>query len=111
MNDLLLDVRAQPEVLQRALDQLLREIGALSSWAEKLRRRELDQIVLTGMGGSYAALFPTHVKLTKSGIRSWAVETSELLYDYRELLTERTLLIAVSQSGRSVELVRLLEEL
>jgi len=111
MSDLLLDVRAQPEVLHRALDQMLSEIDALSSWAEKLRRCELDHIVLTGMGGSYAALFPTHVRLTKSGIRSWAVETSELLYDYRDLLTERTLLIAVSQSGRSVELVRLLEEL
>lgn len=111
MSDLLLDVRAQPEVLHRALGHMSGEIDALSSWIEKLRRRELDQIVLTGMGGSYAALFPTHVKLTRSGIRSWAIETSELLYDYRELLTERTLLIAVSQSGRSVELVRLLDEL
>lgn len=111
MSDLLLDIRAQPDVLRRALGQMVSEIGALSGWADKLRRGELDQIVLTGMGGSYAVLFPMQVRLTKSGIRTWAVETSELLYDYRELLTERTLLIAVSQSGRSVELVRLLEEL
>jgi len=61
------------------------------------------------MGGSYHALHPLHIRLIAHGFHAAAYETSELIHDYTGALAPRTLLIAVSQSGRSVETVRLLD--
>ena len=68
-----------------------------------------DRIVLTGMGGSYHALHPLHIQLVERGFHAVAYETSELIHYYPAVLTPRTLLIAVSQSGLSVEIVRMLD--
>jgi len=68
-----------------------------------------DRIVLTGMGGSYHALQPLYLNLVEHGFNTTLVETAELIHYFGALLTPRTLLIAVSQSGCSVETVRLLD--
>jgi len=68
-----------------------------------------DSIVLTGMGASYHALHPLHIQLVEHGLHAVAYETSELIHYYAAALTPRTLLVAVSQSGLSVEIVRLLD--
>lgn len=68
-----------------------------------------DRIVLTGMGGSFHALHPLSIRLVEHGFHAVAYETSELIHYYSAALTGRTLVIAVSQSGRSVEIVRLLD--
>jgi glucosamine--fructose-6-phosphate aminotransferase (isomerizing) len=68
-----------------------------------------DRIVLTGMGASYHALHPLQMQLVERGFHAVAYETAELLYYYTAALTPGTLLIAVSQSGRSVEMVGLLD--
>jgi glucosamine--fructose-6-phosphate aminotransferase (isomerizing) len=67
------------------------------------------RIVLTGMGGSYQILHPLHLRLTAAGLDSISVETSELLYSMPALLDERNTVLAVSQSGASAEIVRLLD--
>jgi glucosamine--fructose-6-phosphate aminotransferase (isomerizing) len=69
----------------------------------------LADVVLTGMGSSYHALHPIMLELVESGIRTQMVETSELIHFRQKLLSPKTLLVAVSQSGRSVEILRLLE--
>jgi glucosamine--fructose-6-phosphate aminotransferase (isomerizing) len=61
------------------------------------------------MGSSYHALHPLQLHLVERGLTSVVVETSELLHYQRRLLDEATLLVIASQSGRSVEVVRLLE--
>lgn len=68
-----------------------------------------ESIVLTGMGASYHALHPLHIQLVRQGFHALALETSELIHYFASALTPRTLLIAVSQSGRSVEILRLLD--
>ena len=68
-----------------------------------------SRIVLTGMGGSFHALHPLHLQLIGHGYTSLMAETSELVYSMRGLLDSRTLLIVVSQSGRSAETLRLLD--
>jgi len=68
-----------------------------------------ERIVLTGMGGSYAALLPMWRTLIASGKTTWHLDTAELLSLAEPLLTAQTLVIAVSQSGRSAELVTLVE--
>ena len=65
--------------------------------------------MLTGMGSSYFGLHPLSIELAGYGWTPLMLETSELLHYYARLLTPSTLVVAVSQSGKSVEMVRLLE--
>jgi glucosamine--fructose-6-phosphate aminotransferase (isomerizing) len=76
---------------------------------EQLARGEFQSVLLTGMGSSFHALHGLELELRTSGYTAFSIETSELIYYHPGLLGPRTLVIAVSQSGRSVELVRLLE--
>jgi glucosamine--fructose-6-phosphate aminotransferase (isomerizing) len=62
------------------------------------------------MGSSFHALLPLQIFLTSRGYTTVLVETSELVYYLPALLDPQTLIVAVSQSGRSAEIVRLLEE-
>ena len=62
------------------------------------------------MGSSFYALHPLHSLLTSYGFTTVLLETSELVYYFPRLFDDQTLIIAVSQSGRSAETVRLLDE-
>jgi glucosamine--fructose-6-phosphate aminotransferase (isomerizing) len=68
-------------------------------------------LVFTGMGGSYAACYAPVTALASAGITGVMVDSAELLYFRRPTLGGGTLLVAVSQSGESAEVVRLIEEL
>ena len=68
-------------------------------------------VVFTGMGSSLYAAFPAQAYLTAHGIRALAWETAELLHHHLRILKADTLLVAVSQSGETVEITRLLEKL
>jgi glucosamine--fructose-6-phosphate aminotransferase (isomerizing) len=83
-----------------ALDRLVKDLHV-----EKYR-----SIVLTGMGGSFQVLHPIYLKLIEQGFPVLMAETSELVHFMPRLLNPRTLVIAVSQSGRSAEMVRLLSK-
>ncbi len=102
------DLLDQPAALLATLEAL-REPGPLADLEKILARRTFRQAVLTGMGSSYHTLHPICQQLNRSGIRSLMAETSELVYSIPEVLDPDTLLIVVSQSGRSVEVLRLLE--
>ncbi len=99
----LADLLYQPQALSETVSglQLLPE----------LKPDSFDRIVLTGMGGSLHALHPLNIRLIEQGYTSLMAETSELLYSLRGLLDRRMLLVVVSQSGRSAETIRLLDEL
>lgn len=97
------DILSQP----RALEDTVAGLRAASDIGEIVKG--CDRIVLTGMGGSYHALHPLHIRLAARGFHTGIYETSELLYYYPSVLTPRTLLVAVSQSGRSAEIVKLLD--
>ncbi len=95
------DILDQPAALSDTLDGL--EASAVPA-APRFRTA-----VLTGMGASFHALTPLHLRLIASGIPSLRVETSELLHYMTALMAPDNLLVVVSQSGESVEVVRLLE--
>jgi glucosamine--fructose-6-phosphate aminotransferase (isomerizing) len=102
------DILDQP----RALDATFRgldEPEALAAVARRLHRGELRRVVLTGMGSSHHGLVPLHLRLVEAGLAPVTVESSELLHYQQALLAEGTLLLLLSQSGRSAEILRLLE--
>jgi len=102
------DILEQP---QRLLDTLecLRESPALEHVAARLRRGEFHRIVLTGMGSSFHALHPCTLQLVEHGFTALMVESSELVHYKRRLFDNETLVVVVSQSGQSAEVIRLLE--
>ena len=102
------DLLDEPRVLERTLAGL-QESVALTELARDLERGRFRRVVLTGMGGSYYALHPLFFALNRRGVTALMVETSELIHSIPEVLDAATLLVVLSQSGRSVEVLRLLE--
>ena len=110
-------MRFDPAVVEGPyLRDILAQPGALADTVAGLRAAPalaecggFDRIVLTGMGGSYHALQPLLIRLVEHGYDAAAYETGELIYYYGAVLKPGTLLVAVSQSGRSAETLRLLD--
>ena len=106
--DYVRDILDQP----RALEETLRRLSsspALEGVARGVTEGRYSRVALTGMGSSYHGLHPLHLRLVNAGVSSVMVETSELLHYQPRLLEEGTLLVLVSQSGRSAEIVRVLQ--
>ncbi len=100
------DILAQPKAVRDTVSALKQaKPGALR---KALQMDRFQGIVLTGMGSSFHALHPLLLRLTGRGRLVAMVETSELLHGQRGLLGPDRLLVVVSQSGASVETVRLL---
>lgn len=104
------DILDQPRALGETVERLA-VAAPLEAVAARLSRGAFARVVLTGMGSSLHGLEPLHLRLTACGLPSQAVECSELLHHQARLLGEGTLLVLVSQSGRSAEILRLLETL
>jgi len=79
----------------------------------EIRRRAgaADAILFTGMGSSYDACYAPVTQLAEQGVRATMVDAAELLHFRLAQVTSRTLVVAVSQSGESAELVRLADAL
>jgi glutamine---fructose-6-phosphate transaminase (isomerizing) len=68
-------------------------------------------VVFTGMGSSLFAAYPAQAYLASRGIRAVVWEAAELLHHHLGILRPDTLLVAVSQSGETVEITKLLDQL
>ena len=102
------DLLDEPRALENTLAGL-EESKALRQLAGKLSRGKFRNVVLTGMGSSFHALHPLQLKLIDDGLTAILVETSELVHYKSRLFDPKTLIVAVSQSGQSAEVIRLLE--
>jgi len=102
------DLLDQPKALQDTADGL-DSSKPLTTLAGRLRQGKFRSVVLTGMGSSFHGLNPLLLQLTEARIPVSLAETSELIYYRRTLLDPKSLVVAVSQSGRSAEIIRLLE--
>jgi glutamine---fructose-6-phosphate transaminase (isomerizing) len=69
-----------------------------------------ERIILTGMGGSDCATIPLELALAQASRPVWRLLAGRLL-ETPEMVTESSLLIVTSQSGRSGEVVALLNQL
>lgn len=105
MNPYISDILAQPKTLRNALDHYWRdELG-------KISLKDLDRIILSGMGSSYNAAYPAFIELSRQSVPAQLVNAAELVHSLSGMIATRTLLWLNSQSGRSAELVHLLESL
>ena len=101
------EISGQPAALRRAAEGLAEQRAALDVIAASARKRT---IVFTGMGSSYDACYPAVTELARSGIAAVMLDSSELLHFRTGMLGPSSLLVAVSQSGESAEVVRVVRE-
>jgi glutamine---fructose-6-phosphate transaminase (isomerizing) len=100
------EIREQPAAIRRAAEALLEQGHALRVIAERSRGL---RIVLTGMGSSFDAGFPAVDHLAGRGIVALHANAAEILHFRLPWITAGTILVLVSQSGGSAEVVRLAE--
>ncbi len=100
------EISGQPDAIRRAAAGLAEQRSALERSAAVGPGRTL---VFTGMGSSYDACYPAVTALAAAGVPALHIDSSELLHFRRNLLPGAGLLVTVSQSGESAEVVRLIE--
>ncbi len=106
---LLENILAQPQALRAVASHQFGEgRDALIKSAELLRSSE--RIVLSGMGGSFAACIPLSYFFAERGVPVSLIETSELLHFQTPIFHAETAVILVSRSGESVEATKLLKK-
>ena len=106
---LLQDIRGQERSLARVLARQRGEgHGALAEAARLLRGAR--KIVVTGMGASLHAAFPLQYELAAGGFDCVILETGELLH-YQEKTCAGAVVVVISRSGESIEIVNLLARL
>jgi glutamine---fructose-6-phosphate transaminase (isomerizing) len=111
MSEMMSEVAQQPSVLA-GVRKYYASLGAIPfKTLRKLVTHWPPTVVFTGMGSSLFAAFPAQAFLTSMGIRALVWETAELLHHHMKILGPDTLLVAVSQSGETVEITRLLARL
>lgn len=109
MNPYITDILAQPDALRKAVSKF--STHSLGSVGQRLNNGEFDRIIVTGMGSSYNAGYPAYLQLATLPVPVLFVNAAELLHYSSEQIGARTLLWLNSQSGRSAELVNILERI
>jgi glucosamine--fructose-6-phosphate aminotransferase (isomerizing) len=105
----LAEIGGQPDALRRAALALLDHRDTIEALRDAGRRA--GSVVFTGMGASYDACYPAVNELAVHGILALQIDAAELLHFRSQVLSPATVLVLVSQSGRSAEVVRLLDAL
>ena len=113
MNKFLDEINGQPLAVDATLSYYLTNEGVekLKNLRRLVRNEQIGHIVFTGMGSSYFVSYAASCLFNSLGLRSCAINTSELLYYHFPIIDKKTMVVHVSQSGESVEVVRLLEKL
>jgi glutamine---fructose-6-phosphate transaminase (isomerizing) len=102
------EICGQPQAIERAAQALAGQTEGLLRLRDAAGKARI--LLFTGMGASYHACYPAISELASRGIAALPVDTAELLHFRRPLLDGGTVIVAVSQSGESAEVVRLARE-
>lgn len=105
------EIRQQPGVLKDFIKLAYQETEQEKALEEILKDRKNPHIVLTGMGSSLYACYIVRNILQSKGIHVSVFESFELQMAAPDFFTADTVVIAVSQSGESLEVLELLEKL
>jgi glucosamine--fructose-6-phosphate aminotransferase (isomerizing) len=82
-----------------------------ASALENVSLSDFDRIIVSGMGSSCYAAYPAWIELSTQAVPVQLVNAAELLHFLNGMIGTRTLLWLNSQSGRSAELVHLLDHI
>jgi glucosamine--fructose-6-phosphate aminotransferase (isomerizing) len=113
MNKFLEEILQQPAALKDTLSFYEREEGKnlLHRAMILCEGLEIAGILFTGMGSSFFSSYLASCLLSANGITAFALNASELLHYHFSLLRKDTVVVGVSQSGESFEVVELMKRL
>lgn len=113
MNKFLKEIFEQPEAIENTLNYYTASDGlsSLESVKNEIIGKKFKQIIFTGMGSSYFVSHAASIMFNELKINSFVLNASELLHYNLQLLEHRTLLICISQSGESFEILEILKRL
>ncbi len=103
------EIAGQPGAIRRAAAGLKEQRGEVARLRAAMRRA--TSLVFTGMGGSYDQCYVPVTALARRGVDSAMIVSSELLHFRLRALPAGALVVCVSQSGESAEVVALAERL
>ena len=111
MNSFLREVNTQGEYLKKVA-AYYRTNGAatMEEIAHLFKDKGMDNVILTGMGSSLYAMDTVLSYLTSHGIPARSYSSFELSRFQFGQINNKTLVIAVSQSGNSAEVIELVEK-
>ncbi|MGZ4150941.1 MAG: SIS domain-containing protein, partial [Actinomycetota bacterium] len=101
------EILGQPDALRRAGDAVRDGEATLGRVADAAAER--DRAILTGMGSSFDACFPGLEHLAARGVVALHASAAEILHFRVPWITAGSILVLVSQSGGSAEVVPLAE--
>ena len=111
MNGFLQEVLTQGELLQKAVRFYRGEgLALVEAVAAAYEHKRMDRVILTGMGSSLYAMDCIRSYLTQHGIPALSFSAFELSRFQFQHITPSTLVVAISQSGNSAEVVELVEK-
>jgi glucosamine--fructose-6-phosphate aminotransferase (isomerizing) len=109
-NHLLNEILEQPTALRRIIEHYCMGDSSALDNAAKLMRGS-SSILMTGMVTSQFGAYPASLLLNQHGKPTLIHDASELLHYQADEMPEDSCLVAISQSGESAEIVRLLEKM
>jgi glucosamine--fructose-6-phosphate aminotransferase (isomerizing) len=110
MSTFLAEIYSQPDVVAASAKSTLRDyLSTVEPLLGDIQRGKTKRLVFTGMGSSCSCVYPSVLRLLTGGVDARVVEASELIHFQSALLRADTLLVAISQSGRSAEMTPILD--
>ncbi|TCL59795.1 glucosamine--fructose-6-phosphate aminotransferase (isomerizing) [Hydrogenispora ethanolica] len=106
MNNFLRDILDQPHSLEVAYQSYITAEN-LKKMAQ-IASSDFDQVIFAGMGSSHDACYGASIYLNQRGFKTAVYSAGQLLHYESRIIHDRTLLILVSQSGESAEIVNLI---
>jgi glucosamine--fructose-6-phosphate aminotransferase (isomerizing) len=112
-NKFLNEILEQPQALEDTLNYYLYGEGQaeLEKVSSIWNQGKINELIFTGMGSSYFAPHTACCVLSQTGINSHNINAGELLHYHLPVLGENTLIVCISQSGESYEVVKILEKI
>jgi len=111
MNTFFSEILEQPTALKNTLEFYtdLEGKGTLENIRRIFKEKEFEYIIFTGMGSSYFTSYAVSNLFNSFGMKSFVINTSELLHYNFSVLNDKTLLVCISQSGESYEIKEILK--
>lgn len=110
MSNFLREIEQQPIALREVVDQYREKYDrVLKEVVNEYNSKKYKKLVFTGIGTSYFVSLIIQHKLSEIGVDSVTYEAGELLHYSLSAIRENSLLIAISQSGESIETKKVVE--
>lgn len=107
------EIKEQPQALKGCVSSLKRKRSQeiLAQICGAFKTGKVNKAIFTGMGSSNFVSQSAAVILQREGFPAYAVNSGELLHYQLASIDDKTLLVCVSQSGESYEVVELVKRL